>query len=77
MAASQARPTRLRSVTMTPDDGKPDERPAEPEHHRSASEELEWIGAEVEARPKVQFWIWIGVAVVLVIALIFIIVTAL
>ena len=32
---------------MTPDDGKPDERPAEPEHHRSAGEELEWIGAEV------------------------------
>ena len=35
------------------------------------------IGAEVEARPKVQFWIWIGIAAILVIALVFIIVTAL
>ena len=64
--------TRLRTVTTNPDDDKPDEHP-----HRSAGEELEWIGAEVEARPKLQFWIWIGVAAVLVIALIFIIVTAL
>jgi hypothetical protein len=64
-------------VTSTGDGNQPDNvNPAE-EHHRSAGEELEWIGAEVEARPKVQFWIWIGVAAVLVIALIFIIVTAL
>ena len=77
MAASQARPTRLRTVTTTPDGNQSgDEQPAE-DHHRSAGEELEWIGAEVEARPKVQFWIWIGVAAVLVIVLIIIIVTAL
>lgn len=65
-------------MTSTPD-GNPSDNPnpADAEQHRSAGEELEWIGAEVEARPKVQFWIWIGVAAVLVIALIFIIVTAL
>ena len=45
----------------------------EPEHHRSPAEEIEWIGAEVEARPKVMFWGTIAVAVVLVIALIVII----
>ncbi len=45
-------------------------------HHRSAGEELEWIGAEVEARPKVMFWITIAVAAVVLIALaIFIYVT--
>lgn len=77
MECRNDRPTRLRSVTTTPDGNQADdENPAE-EHHRSAGEELEWIGAEVEARPKVQFWIWIGVAAVLVIVLIFIIVTAL
>ena len=70
-------------MTTTPDGSHPDNgnpadgKPADPEHHRSAGEELEWIGAEVEARPKVQFWIWIGIAAILVIALIFIIVTAL
>lgn len=77
VGAASARPTRLRCVTTTPDGNQADdEKPAE-EHHRSAGEELEWIGAEVEARPKVQFWIWIGVAAVLVIVLIIIIVTAL
>ncbi len=63
-------------MTSTPD-GNQSDNTNPPEQHRSAGEELEWIGAEVEARPKVQFWIWIGVAAVLVIALIFIIVTAL
>lgn len=64
-------------MTSTPD-GNPSDNPnPADDQHRSAGEELEWIGAEVEARPKVQFWIWIGVAAVLVIALIFIIVTAL
>lgn len=63
-------------MTSTPDGNQSDNtNPAE--EHRSAGEELEWIGAEVEARPKVQFWIWIGIAAILVIALIFIIVTAL
>jgi hypothetical protein len=63
-------------VTSTPDGNQSDStNPGE--EHRSAGEELEWIGAEVEARPKVQFWIWIGIAAILVIALIFIIVTAL
>ncbi len=38
-------------------------------HQRSAGEELEWIGAEVEARPKVMFWITIAVAAVVLIAL--------
>ncbi len=64
-------------MTTTPGGNQSDnEDPAE-EHHRSPGEELEWIGAEVEARPKVQFWIWIGIAAVLVVVLIFIIVTAL
>ncbi len=63
-------------MTTTPDDQSDNEKPT-PDHHRSAGEELEWIGAEVEARPRIQFWIWIGIAAVLVIALIFIIVTAL
>ncbi len=45
-------------------------------HRRSAGEELEWIGAEVEARPRVMFWITIAVAAVVIIALgIFIYVT--
>ncbi len=44
--------------------------------HRSPGEELEWIGAEVEARPKVMFWGTIAVAVVVLAALaIFIYVT--
>ncbi|MGZ8802903.1 MAG: hypothetical protein ACXWZL_09920 [Mycobacterium sp.] len=51
---------------------KPDDTHEQP--HRSASEEIEWIGAEVEARPKVMFWGTIAVAVVVVIALILIIV---
>lgn len=63
-------------MTTTPDGNQSDNDEPQAEH-RSAGEELEWIGAEIEARPKVQFWIWIGVAAVLVIALIFIIVTAL
>lgn len=65
------------TVTTTPSGEQPDDDKPAAEHHRSAGEELEWIGAEVEARPKVQFWIWIGIAVVLVAALAFIIVTAL
>ena len=64
-------------MTTTPDGEKSNSEHPTDGHHRSAGEELEWIGAEVEARPKLQFWIWIGVAVVLVIVLIFIIVTAL
>jgi hypothetical protein len=72
-----AGPTKLRPVTTTPDGNQSDNEKSADEHHRSAGEELEWIGAEVEARPKIQFWIWIGVAAVLAIALIFIIVTAL
>lgn len=60
----------------TPDGNQPDNVNPADESHRSAGEELEWIGAEVEARPKVQFWIWIGVAAVLAIFLIIIIVTA-
>lgn len=63
------------AVTTTPEGNQPDSEPAD-EHHRSAGEELEWIGAEVEARPKVQFWIWIGIAAVVIIVLIIIIVTA-
>ena len=55
-----------------------DETPADGDdtHRRSAGEELEWIGAEVEARPKVMFWGTIAVAVVVLGALaIFIYVT--
>lgn len=63
-------------MTTTPD-GNQSDNDQPPADHRSAGEEIEWIGAEIEARPKVQFWIWIGIAAVLVIALIFIIVTAL
>ena len=51
---------------------KPDETHEQP--HRSAGEEIEWIGAEVEARPKVMFWGTIAVAVLVVVALIVIIV---
>ena len=59
--------TRLRWVSTPPGDDKPAD--AEP-HHRSPSEELEWIGAEVEARPKVMFWGTIAVAAVVAITLI-------
>ena len=51
---------------------KPDDTHEQP--HRSAGEEIEWIGAEVEARPKVMFWGTIAVAVLVVEALIVIIV---
>jgi hypothetical protein len=54
-------------VTTSPSDDKPAD--AE-QHHRSPSEELEWIGAEVEARPKVMFWGTIAVAAIVGIALI-------
>jgi cobalamin biosynthesis Mg chelatase CobN len=54
------------SGDVSPDDGND-------AHRRSTGEELEWIGAEVEARPKVMFWISIAVAAVVVIALIVII----
>jgi hypothetical protein len=61
-------------VTTTPGDNQPTD-PDEP-HHRSPAEELEWIGAEVEARPKLMFWGTIAVAVVVAVALVvFIIVT--
>ena len=55
-------------MTTTPGDDKPADA-AEP-HHRSPGEELEWIGAEVEARPKVMFWGTIAVAVIVAVALI-------
>lgn len=63
---------RLRTVTTSPGD----EQAADPsnEHHRTPAEEIEWIGAEVEARPKVMFWGTIAVAVVLAIVLIVVIV---
>jgi len=51
---------------------KPDD--THEQSHRSAGEEIEWIGAEVEARPKVMFWGTIAVAVLVVVALIVIIV---
>jgi cobalamin biosynthesis protein CobD/CbiB len=54
---------------------KPDETHGHP--HRSAGEEIEWIGAEVEARPKVMFWGTIAVAVVVAAALIIFIVVQL
>ena len=49
-----------------------DDKPADAEAHlhRSPAEEIEWIGAEVEARPKVMFWGTVAVAVILAIALI-------
>lgn len=55
-------------MTTTPGDDRPAD--AEQPHHRSPAEELEWIGAEVEARPKVMFWGTIAVAVVVGLALI-------
>ena len=60
--------TRLRSVTTTPGDDQPPD--AERPQHRSPSEELEWIGAEVEARPRVMFWGTVSVAVIVGAALI-------
>ena len=54
---------------------KPDDTHEQP--HRSAGEEIEWIGAEVEARPKVMVWGTIAVAVLVVVALIVIIVVQL
>ena len=56
--------------TPSPDDTPTD---GDDTHRRSAGEELEWIGAEVEARPKVMFWGTIVVAAVVIIALIVII----
>lgn len=47
------------------------------EHHRSPAEEIEWIGAEVEARPRVMFWLTIAVAAILAITLVVIIVVTL
>jgi len=66
--------TRLHAVTTTPGDNTPAE---QPDHHRTPAEEIEWIGAEVEARPKVMFWGTVAVAVVLAIALIVVIYLAL
>ena len=56
-----------------------DDQPAGAEEHvhRSPAEEIEWIGAEVEARPKVMFWGTVAVAVIVGIALIAFIVIAL
>ena len=62
-------------MTTTPGDDKPTD--AEKIHHRTPAEELEWIGAEVEARPKLMFWGTIAVAVVVGVALIVYIVIAL
>ena len=59
-------------MTTTPGDNQPTD--ADEPAHRSAGEELEWIGAEVEARPKLLFWGTIAVAVVLALALVIIIV---
>ena len=50
---------------------------AEQHVHRSPAEEIEWIGAEVEARPKVMFWGTVAVAVIVGIALIVYIVVVL
>lgn len=61
-------------MTTTPGDDTPAD---DQQHHRTPAEEVEWIGAEVEARPKVMFWGTIAVAVVLAIALIVIIYLAL
>lgn len=69
--ARRARPITLAAVTTTPGDDRPSDNQPE---RRSASEELEWIGAEVEARPKVMFWVTIAVAVVVVLALVAIII---
>ena len=61
-------------MTTTPGDDKPTD---EEHHRRTPSEELEWIGAEVEVRPKVMFWGTIAVAVVVGLALIIYIIIAL
>ena len=62
-------------MTTTPGDDPSND--TEHPDHRSPAEEIEWIGAEVEARPKVMFWGTIAVAAVLAIALIVIIVVVL
>ena len=62
---------RLHTVSTSPGDENAD--PSK-EHHRTPAEEIEWIGAEVEARPRVMFWGTIAVAVILAIALIVVIV---
>jgi len=65
---------RLRIVSTPLGDDNPDDR--DKQHHRTPAEELEWIGAEVEARPKVMFWGTVAVAVILGLALvIFIVIT--
>lgn len=38
---------------------------------------MEWIGAEVEARPKLMFWGTVAVAVVVALALVIIIIVTL
>ena len=60
--------TTLRAVSTPLGDDKPAD--AGEHLHRSPAEEIEWIGAEVEARPKVMFWGTVAVAVILAIALI-------
>jgi hypothetical protein len=50
---------------------------AEEHVHRSPAEEIEWIGAEVEARPKVMFWGTVAVAAIVGIALIVFIIVVL
>ena len=62
-----------RVVTTSPAGEPPQD---DPDHRRSPAEELEWIGAEVEARPGLMFWGTIAVAVIVGVALVvFIIVT--
>lgn len=61
-------------MTTTPGDDQPADAQ---EHHRSPAEELEWIGAEVEARPKVMFWGTVAVAAIVGIALIVFIIVVL
>jgi len=67
--------TRLRPVSTPAGDDKPTD--AEEHVHRSPAEEIEWIGAEVEARPKVMFWGTVAVAAIVGIALIVFIIVVL
>ena len=74
-AAGAARATTLPAVSTPLGDDKPAD--AEDHLRRSPAEEIEWIGAEVEARPKVMFWGTVAVAAVLAIALIVFIIVVL
>ncbi len=59
-------------MTTTPGDDRPTDEP----EHRTPAEDIEWIGAEVEARPRLMFWGTIAVAVILAIALVVFIVVS-